>query len=46
MKENEELKEILIEIFRTGIAETEEKIRKSVRELEKRRYGPKLRKEN
>lgn len=46
MKENEELKEILIEVFRTGIAETEEKIRRSVRELEKRRYGPKLRKEN
>lgn len=27
MKENEELKEILIEVFRTVIAETEEKIR-------------------
>lgn len=46
MKENEELKEILIEVFRTGITETEEKIRRSLRELEKRRYGPKLRKEN
>lgn len=46
MKENEKLKEILIEVFRTGIAETEEKIKRSVRELEKRRYGPKLRKEN
>lgn len=28
MKENEELKEILIEVFRTVIAETEEKIRR------------------
>lgn len=28
MKENEELKEILIEVFRTVIAETEEKIGK------------------
>lgn len=46
MKENEKLKEILIEVFRTGIVETEEKIKRSVRELEKRRYGPKLRKEN
>lgn len=28
MKENEELKEILIEVFRTVIAKTEEKIRR------------------
>lgn len=28
MKENEELKKILIEVFRTVIAETEEKIRR------------------
>lgn len=28
IKENEELKEILIEVFRTVIAETEEKIRR------------------